>query len=152
MDKGIMKNAFFGYSKTSVCEYIAAMNEEFSRQILELENEHRKEKEELKGRLEATEKELDEYKKAHGDIANALLEAKQYAASLKQRAEEENERLAAENKRIHKEQTERLARYEAAVDKLRRELSVFTADTDEKLTAYFGKAEDIAKEFEEEKV
>ena len=76
MDKGIIKSAFFGYSKTSVCEYIADMNEKFSHQILELENEHRKEKEELKGRLEATEKELNEYKKAHGDIANALLEAK----------------------------------------------------------------------------
>lgn len=152
MDKGIMKNAFFGYSKTSVCEYIAAMNEEFSRQILELEKENKKEREELKDRLEATEKELNEYKNAHGDIANALLEAKQYAASLKQRAEEENERLAAENKVLHKEQTERLARYEAAVDKLRSELSVFTADTDEKLAAYYNKAEDIAKEFEEEKV
>ena len=149
MDKGIIKSAFFGYSKTSVCEYIADMNEKFSHQILELENEHRKEKEELKGRLEATEKELNEYKKAHGDIANALLEAKQYAASLKQKAEEENERLVAENKRLHKEQSERLALYAAAVDKLRSELSVFTADTDEKLAAYYNKAEDIAKEFEE---
>ena len=149
MDKGIMKNAFFGYSKTSVCEYIAAMNEEFSRQILELEKEHKKEREELKGRLEATEKELNEYKNAHGEIASALLDAKQYAASLKQKADEETERLAAENKRLHKEQTERLASYAAAVDKLRSELSVFTADTDEKLAAYFGKAEDIAKEFEE---
>ena len=70
------------------------MNEEFSRQILELEKEHKKEREELKGRLEATEKELNEYKNAHGDIANALLEAKQYAASLKQKADEENERLS----------------------------------------------------------
>lgn len=149
MDKEIIKSAFFGYSKTSVCEYIADMNEKFSHQILELENEHRKEKEELKGRLEVTEKELDEYKKAHGDIANALLEAKQYAASLKQKAEEENEQLAAENKRLHKEQSERLALYAAAVDKLRSELSVFTADTDEKLASYYDKAADIAKEFEE---
>lgn len=149
MDKGIIKNAFFGYSKTSVCEYIADINEKFSHQILELENVHRKEKEELKVKLETTQKELDEYKKAHGDIANALLEAKQYAASLKQRTEEENERLAAENKRLHKEQSERLALYATAVDKLRSELSVFTADTDEKLAAYYNKAEDIAKEFEE---
>lgn len=37
----------------------------------------------------------------------------------------------------------------AAVDKLRSELSVFTADTDEKLAAYYNKAADIAKEFEE---
>lgn len=149
MDKGIIKSAFFGYSKTSVCEYIADMNEKFSHQILELESEHRKEKEELKGRLEATEKELDEYKKLHGDIANALLEAQKYAASLKQNAEEENARLTAENERLNKEQSERLALYAAAVDNLRSELSVFTADTDEKLAAYYNKAEDIAKEFEE---
>lgn len=149
MEKNIMKSAFFGYSKTSVCEYIAKINEEFSRQLLELEKENKKEREELKGRLEATEKELHEYKKAHSDIANALLEAKQYAASLKQKAEEENERLAAENRRLHKEQSERLALYTAAVDKLRSEMSVFAADTDRKLAAYYNKAENIAKEFEE---
>lgn len=149
MDKGIIKSTFFGYSKTSVCEYIADMNEKFSHQILELENEHRKEKEELKVKLETIEKELYEYKKAHGDIANALLEAKQYAASLKQRAEEENEQLVAENKRLHKEQSDRLELYATSIDKLRTELSFFTADTDEKLAAYYNKAEDIAKEFEE---
>lgn len=149
MDMGIIKSAFFGYSKTSVCEYIASMNEEFSRQLLELEKENKKEREELKGRLEATEKELDEYKKAHGDIANALLEAKQYAASLKQKAEEENERLVAENKRLHKEQSERLALYAAAVDRIRSDLSVFTADTDKRLADYCSQAENIEKEFEE---
>jgi cell division septum initiation protein DivIVA len=149
MDKRIIKNAFFGYSKTSVCEYIAAMNEEFSRQLLDLENEHKKEKDELKVRLDATEKELDEYKKAHGDIANALLEAQQYAASLKQKAEEENEQLVAENQRLHKQQSDRLALYAAAVDRLRKELAVFTADTDKRLSEYCSQAEDIEKEFEE---
>ena len=103
MDKGIIKSAFFGYSKTSVCEYIASKNEEFSRQLIELEKEHKKEKDELKGKIEAAEKEFAEYKKAHGEIANALLEAQQYAASLKQKAVEENECLVAENQRLHKE-------------------------------------------------
>lgn len=149
MDKGIIKSAFFGYSKTSVCEYIAAVNEEFSRQLFELEKEKKKEREELKGKLEATEKELNEYKKAHGDIANALLEAQQHAASLKQKAEAENERLVAESQSRHQEQTERLALYAAAIDRLRSELSVFTADTDRRLADYYEQAADIAKEFEE---
>ena len=149
MDKGIIKSAFFGYSKTSVCGYIASINEEFSRQLLELEKEHKKEKEELKGKLDAAEKELDEYKKAHGDIANALLEAQQYAAALKQRAEADNERLIAENKSRHKEQTERLALYAASIDWLRSELSAFTADTDRRLADYYERAADIEKEFEE---
>ncbi|MGN0494081.1 MAG: DivIVA domain-containing protein [Acutalibacteraceae bacterium] len=149
MDKGIIKSAFFGYSKTSVCEYISSINAEFSRQLLELEKEHKKEKEELKAKLDAAEKELFEYKKAHGDIANALLEAQQYSASLKQKAADENERLVAENQRLHKEQSERLALYAASIDKLRSELSVFTADTDSKLAEYYERATDIAKEFEE---
>ena len=149
MDKGITKSAFFGYSKTSVCEYIASKNEEFSRQLIELEKEHKKEKDELKGKIEAAEKELAEYKKAHGEIANALLEAQQYAASLKQKAVEENERLIAENQRLHKEQSDRLALYAAAVDRIRSDLSVFTADTDKRLAEYCSQAENIEKEFEE---
>lgn len=149
MDKGIIKSALFGYSKTSVCEYIASVNEEFSRQLLELEKEQKREKDELKAKLEAAEKELDEYKKAYGNIANALVDAQQYAASLKQKAEEEHQLLVAENQRLNNEQTQRLSLYTFSIDRLRDELSSFTAETDEKLSAYYNKAKDISKEFEE---
>ena len=127
MDKGIIKSAFFGYSKTSVCEYIASKNEEFSRQLIELEKEHKKEKDELKDKIEAAEKELAEYKKAHG----------------------ENECLVAENQRLHKEQSDRLALYVAAVDRIRSDLSIFIADTDKRLAEYCRQAENIEREFHE---
>lgn len=149
MNKEIIGSAFFGYSKTSVCEYIASMNEEFSRQLMELENENKKEKAELKARINTLEKELNEKKKSHGEIADALLDAQQYAAIIKQKAEAENKKLIAENQKLQKEQSERLELYKAAIDKLRKELAVFSADTDKKLLEYCGQAEDIEKEFEE---
>ena len=34
MDKDILKSALFGYSKISVCQYIATMNEEFNAKLM----------------------------------------------------------------------------------------------------------------------
>ena len=34
MDKEILKTAMFGYSKISVCQYIATMNEEFNDKLM----------------------------------------------------------------------------------------------------------------------
>ena len=34
MDKEILKSALFGYSKISVCQYIATMNEEFNAKLI----------------------------------------------------------------------------------------------------------------------
>lgn len=149
MDKSVIKSAFFGYSKTSVCEYIAAVNEEFSRQLMSLEEEHKREKEELSSKLDAAQKELEEYKKVYGDIAAALLEAQQYSTALKENAEKENERIIAENAKLHEAQTARLSLYTMAINHLREQLASFISDTDQKLEAFAKETFDIEKEFEE---
>lgn len=149
MERKLLKSAFFGYSKTSVCKYIAAVNEEFSQKLLELSEEHKREKTEWMEKTKALENELNEYKKVHQDVTTALLEAQQHASALKQKAEAEDSRFRAEADRKHQLETERLTAYVTAINELRDMLSAFSAQTDEKLLAYLHQGTSILKEFEE---
>lgn len=150
MEKKLLKNGLFGYSKTSVCEYIAEVNEEFSRRLLEANEEHRRERMELKERIQALEAELGEYKQVHGDITTALLEAQQHAAELKRQAEAEDRRVRAENAERQQAQTDRLKEYIAAIDELQQKLAVFAAGASEELLTYLDRATVLASEYEEE--
>ena len=42
MEKKTFKTSLFGYSKTSVCEYIAQINEEFSQRLMDVSEENKK--------------------------------------------------------------------------------------------------------------
>lgn len=148
MEKKLLKSALFGYSKTSVCEYIAAVNEEFSQKLMESAEEHKKEKEEWKERTAALEQELAEYKKVHQDVATALMEAQRYASSLKQKAEADDSLFRAETERKHKMQTERLTAYITAINKLREGLAAFSIQTDEKLLEYLHQGTALLNEYE----
>lgn len=88
MEKKLLKSALFGYSKTSVCEYIAAVNEEFSQKLMESAEEHKKEKEEWKERTAALEQELAEYKKVHQDVATIINELREGLAAFSVQADE----------------------------------------------------------------
>ena len=129
MDNISLKSAFFGFSKTSVCEYIAQINQEFHEKLFAAAEESKKERETLKEKIDVLEKELSQYKKVHGDISNALLEAQQHAAELKAETEKENERIRSENARKCEEQTRRLESYRAEIDILRQGLACFAAET-----------------------
>lgn len=151
MDKRFLKNALFGYSKTSVCEYIAQVNEEFSNRLLSLTDEHKKEKNELKSKMEVLETELAEYKRVHGDITTALVEARKYATTLKQQAEEDDRRMREENAEKYKVQETRLSSYITEIEELREQLTHFVANTEKQLQGYLQSANDIASKYEIEK-
>ena len=51
MVKEILKSGFFGYSKSSVCEYIARMNEEFSQRLTAKDNENTSREAELRAQI-----------------------------------------------------------------------------------------------------
>lgn len=148
MEKIILKNALFGYSKTSVCEYIAQVNEEFSNRLLSITDEHQKEKNELKSKMEALETELAEYKRVHGDITTALIEARKYATTLKQQAEEDDRRIREENAEKYKVQETRLASYITEVEELREQLTNFVANSEKQLQGYLQSANNIASKYE----
>lgn len=151
MDKKVLRNALFGYSKLSVCEHIADITERFNSRILAIEENNKKEKDELKEKLVACEAELAEYKQLHTDISNALVDAQQYAASIKEKAEQDFERIVDENKKMKDILAQRLETYIISVKSVKNRIVQILNDTDDELSEIIEQAADIEKEFGEQK-
>lgn len=146
METKLLKNALFGFSKTSVCEYIATANEEFSKKMLLALDEHEKEKAALNEKIALLEAELEEFRKAQSDISAALLDAQRYAAQLRQQADEEDQRVRTEQAEQRAAQILRLESYKSSIDELRRDLSVFADSADHKLEAFLKKAHQLEQD------
>lgn len=93
MNKDILKGALFGYSKISVCQYIATMNEEFNAMLIAETNSFREERSRLQNKIADLEVELATHKQNVCDIGNMMMEAGQYAEQLRQQALEEAEQI-----------------------------------------------------------
>ena len=104
MDKEILKSALFGYSKISVCQYIATMNEEFNAKLMAEADSFREERSMLQKKIDDLEAELAAHKQNACDVGTMLLEAGQYAEQLRQQAQAE----AAELLRQAQEEAEQL--------------------------------------------
>ena len=89
MDKEILKNALFVYSKISVCQYIATMNASFNTKLMAETEAFREERTKLQEKIDALEAELAACKQNACDVGTMLLEAGQYAEQLRQQAQEE---------------------------------------------------------------
>lgn len=104
MDKEILKSALFGYSKISVCQYIATMNEEFNAKLMAEADFFREEHSRQQKKIDNLEAELAVHKQNACDVGTMLLEAGQYAEQLRQQAQAE----AAELLRQAQEEAEQL--------------------------------------------
>ena len=104
MDKDILKSALFGYSKISVCQYIATMNEEFNAKLMAEADSFREERSTRQKKIDDLEAELAARKQNACDVGAMLLEAGQYAEQLRQQAQAE----AAELLRQAQEEAEQL--------------------------------------------
>ena len=93
MDKEILKSALFGYSKISVCQHIATMNEEFNAKLMAETDSFREECSRLQKKIDNLEAELSVHKQNACDVGTVLLEAGQYAEQLRQQAQEESAQL-----------------------------------------------------------
>ena len=115
MDKEILKSALFGYSKISVCQYIATMSEEFNAKLMAEADSFREERSKLQKKIDDLDAELAVHKQNACDVGTMLLEAGQYAEKLRQQAQEEAAQLrqqaqeeAAELLRQAQEEAEQL--------------------------------------------
>ena len=89
MDKEILKSALFGYSKISVCQYIATMNEAFNAKLMAEAEAFREERSKLQTKIDNLEAEVAAHKQNACDVGTMLLEAGQYAEQLRQQAQGE---------------------------------------------------------------
>ena len=171
MDKEILKSALFGYSKISVCQYIATINEEFNAKLMAETDSFREERSRLQKKIDDLEAELAVHKQNACDVGTMLLEAGQYAeqirqqaqeeaAQLRRQAQEETEQLRSqvknetdqyllEIKTKGEAQTEKLQLYTGAIAKLREDMALLADRTDDALNAFAEQFLSLQHDFED---
>ena len=147
MQKKLLRTSLFGFSKTEVCDYIARVNDEFNGKIDLITAEHTKERNELTAQIAALNEEINKYKQANADIAQALFDAQQYATELKAKADGEYKEAQDELLALKEAETDKLNTYREKIENVRKEIVSVLSDIDDKLTVETGKTEDLISEY-----
>lgn len=150
MQKKLLRTSLFGFSKTEVCDYIARVNDEFNGKIDLITAEHTKERNELTAQIAALNEEINKYKQANADIAQALFDAQQYATELKAKADGEYKEAQDELLALKEAETEKLNTYRKKIESVRKEIVSVLSDIDDKLAAETVKTEDLIAEYHSE--
>ncbi|MDO4316347.1 MAG: hypothetical protein Q4C45_11265, partial [Oscillospiraceae bacterium] len=72
----LFQTSLLGYSKKSVCAYIAEMNEEFSKKLLEKDMARKDAVQTLQEQLEQLKRENEQLRAERREVAGALIDAK----------------------------------------------------------------------------
>ncbi len=150
MQKKLLRTSLFGFSKTEVCDYIARVNDEFNGKIDLITAEHTKERNELTAQIAALNEEINKYKQANADIAQALFDAQQYATELKAKADGEYKEAQDELLAFKEAETDKLNTYREKIENVRKEIVSVLSDIDDKLAAETVKTEDLIAEYNSE--
>jgi chromosome segregation ATPase len=150
MQKKLLRTSLFGFSKTEVCDYIARVNDEFNGKIDLIIAEHTKERNELTAQIAALNEEINKYKQANADIAQALFDAQQYATELKAKADGEYKEAQDELLALKEAETDKLNTYREKIENVRKEIVSVLSDIDDKLAAETVKTEDLIAEYNSE--
>ena len=150
MQKKLLRTSLFGFSKTEVCDYIARVNDEFNGKIDLITAEHTKERNELTAQIAALNEEINKYKQANADIAQALFDAQQYATELKAKADGEYKEAQDELLAFKEAETDKLNTYREKIESVRKEIVSVLSDIDDKLAAETVKPEDLIAEYNSE--
>ena len=171
MDKEILKSALFGYSKISVCQYIATMNEEFNAKLMAEADSFREEHSRQQKKIDNLEAELAVHKQNACDVGTMLLEAGQYAEQLRQQAQaeaaellrqaqeeaeqlrsqtkNETDQLLLETKAKGQAQTQKIELYTGAIVKLREDMAILANRTDDALNTFAEHFLSLRQDFED---
>ena len=150
MQKKLLRTSLFGFSKTEVCDYIARVNDEFNSKIDLITAEHTKERNELTAQIAALNEEINKYKQANADIAQALFDAQQYATELKAKADGEYKEARDELLALKESETDKLNTYREKIENVRKEIVSVLSDIDDKLAVKTGETEDLIAEYNSE--
>lgn len=150
MQKKLLRTSLFGFSKTEVCDYIARVNDEFNGKIDLITAEHTKERNELTAQIAALNEEINKYKQANADIAQALFDAQQYATELKAKADGEYKEAQDELLALKEAETDKLNTYREKIENVRKEIVSVLSDMDDKLAAETVKTEDLIAAYNSE--
>lgn len=150
MDHKLYKTAMFGYSKESVCAYIAGLSEEFSQKLVDALAEQERVQRELRERIQQLEQENENYKKQQFDIADVMKDAADFAAGLRVKAEAENQALCRQNEAKAAAEEQRIRMYREKIGSLRDEIRKVLIAFDAELAAADKSLEELQTEYLQE--
>lgn len=136
MDRRKFRTRLFGYSKIDVRDYISRMNEDFAKTLMNNLAEQEKKKEVLRDRITQLEEELEIYKKQCMEVSDAILDAKKYAAHLKEEADKEKLKRELEYSEWDEQQAQKICGYQQDIADIRSRLKQFAENTDLDLVKY----------------
>ncbi len=144
----LFRSSLFGYDKKSVSAYIAQMNEETSKRLMEKELENKNTMQEMQKELEQLRQENEELRNGREAVANALIDAKSFAAGLKEQTEQENREMQEKNKRHHAVELERIQAFAGEMDALQGAFRTTLSSMEEELERYQSKCRAMQAGFE----
>lgn len=144
----LFRSSLFGYDKKSVSAYIAQMNDETSKRLMEKELEHKNTVQELQKELEQLRQENEELRNGRDAVASALIDAKNFAAELKEQTELENRAMQEKNKRHHAVELERIQAFAGEVETLQEAFRSVLSGMAEEMERYRSKCQTMQAHFE----
>lgn len=132
----LFQTRLFGYAKASVNNYISKLNEEFSNKLLANEKEHKIAQEALQAEIKRLTAENAQLLAARQEVAEALICAQDYAASLKQQTEAEEQAQREQNTARQMTEFRRIQSIASHIQKLHEEFHSVLMQMDHELETY----------------
>lgn len=133
MDITKLKSGFWGYKKSYVCEYIAEMNEQFSKKLMEVIKDYDRQIEELNAKINRLEAKNSSLQKECSDVAQVIVDARKFSNELRAKAEADDKEFRERNMDYNNEQMQRIHTYCMDIDKIRDSMRALIATVDKDL-------------------
>lgn len=134
MDISMLKSSFFGYKKSGVCEYIAEINEEFSRKLIDTVKSHDLKEKELNEKIEKLEAENAVLREDRDRVTMIIADAKRFSDELRSSSEAENQKFREDNEAYNADQRRRIEEYCTDIDRIRNSIYRLLNDFDAELS------------------
>ena len=123
MDITELKSGFWGYKKNYVCEYIAEMNEQFSKKLMETMKDYDHQIGELNAKINRLEAENSALQKECSNVTQVIVDAKKFSDELRAKAEMD----------YNNEQMHRIHTFCMGIDKIHDSMRTLMASIDKDL-------------------
>ncbi len=133
---GQFKTRLFGYCKRDVRDYVSKLNEEFSQKLLEREKESRDSAQALQKELDRLRQENEQFRAERQKVAGVLIDARYFAAGLKEQAAAEDRVQRSKNAEFHQVERQRLQAFAGQIEQMRKSLHSTLNRMDEELEQY----------------
>ncbi len=119
MDITMLKSGLWGYKKSSVCEYIARVNEEFSHKLMDAIKDYDGQLGTLNAKIAQLEAENTLLRQERDRISKIMVDAQEFSSELRAKAEAEDKKFRDSNADYNKEQLRRIEEFGSGIDKIR---------------------------------